>query len=239
MEIDFSVKFDFRDKNENISLQKIIEHFSLLVRGLNNLSNENQDWYETGYSKKQALSHIAFKDGNISNGTLAKWRELYKKDYPLFIDSVWDGKSDYSSDICYRKMFYDDINRVNVELNFVSQNTAINMNDIIYFVLQLACYFDCSYINIESKGYRFLSKNVFPDRLSVGWMLYSPSIILPELIPQAAKVIPVIDGENRKGTIVVSTEEFFDGSKKEHIIRSNNLEIRLLDLGLLPLLAEI
>ncbi|EAM9759176.1 hypothetical protein YW72_004848 [Salmonella enterica subsp. enterica] len=70
-------------------------------------------------------------------------------------------------------------------------------------------------------------------------MLYSPSIILPELIPQAAKVIPVIDGENRKGTIVVSTEEFFDGSKKEHIIRSNNLEIRLLDLGLLPLLAEI
>ncbi|EEC4934441.1 hypothetical protein G4M53_001518, partial [Salmonella enterica subsp. enterica] len=55
----------------------------------------------------------------------------------------------------------------------------------------------------------------------------------------AAKVIPVIDGENRKGTIVVSTEEFFDGSKKEHIIRSNNLEIRLLDLGLLPLLAEI
>ncbi|ECC6789703.1 hypothetical protein C9F61_18985, partial [Salmonella enterica] len=124
MEIDFSVNFDFRDKNENISLQKIIEHFSLLVRELNNLSNENQDWYETGYSKKQALSHIAFKDGNISNDTLAKWRELYKKDYPLFIDSVWDGKSDYSSDICYRKMFYDDINRVNVELNFVSQNTA-------------------------------------------------------------------------------------------------------------------
>ncbi|EBF8506665.1 hypothetical protein FGZ68_19760, partial [Salmonella enterica subsp. enterica] len=77
MEIDFSVNFDFRDKNENISLQKIIEHFSLLVRELNNLSNENQDWYETGYSKKQALSHIAFKDGNISNGTLAKWRDLY------------------------------------------------------------------------------------------------------------------------------------------------------------------
>ncbi|EEL8833315.1 hypothetical protein GJZ12_21865, partial [Salmonella enterica] len=62
MEIDFSVNFDFRDKNKNISLQKIIEHFSLLVRELNNLSNENQDWYETGYSKKQALSHIAFKD---------------------------------------------------------------------------------------------------------------------------------------------------------------------------------
>jgi hypothetical protein len=70
-------------------------------------------------------------------------------------------------------------------------------------------------------------------------MLYIPHIVLPHLLPQAAKVIPVIDGEEQKGTIVVSTEDIFDGSNKEHIGKANDLEIRLLDLGLLPLITEL
>ncbi|EON2110544.1 hypothetical protein ACNC9E_004999 [Escherichia coli] len=70
-------------------------------------------------------------------------------------------------------------------------------------------------------------------------MIYIPSIILPELIPEAAKIVPVFEGEKQRGTIVVSTEEVFDGNNKEHIEKSNDIEIRLLDLGLLPLLTEL
>ncbi|EFE7436573.1 immunity 52 family protein, partial [Escherichia coli] len=58
-------------------------------------------------------------------------------------------------------------------------------------------------------------------------------------IPEAAKIVPVSDGEKQRGTIVVSTEEVFDGNNKEHIGKSNDIEIRLLDLGLLPLLTEL
>ncbi|HID4047207.1 Imm52 family immunity protein [Pluralibacter gergoviae] len=81
--------------------------------------------------------------------------------------------------------------------------------------------------------------NVFPDRICVGWMLYIPHVILSNLAPQADKVIPVMDGDKQKGTIVLSTEGIFDGSNKEHISKSNDLEIRLLDLGLLPLMTEL
>ncbi|MXC98362.1 hypothetical protein FQ003_24110, partial [Escherichia coli] len=51
--------------------------------------------------------------------------------------------------------------------------------------------------------------------------------------------VPVFEGEKQKGTIVVSTEDVFDGNNKEHIGKANDIEIRLLDLGLLPLLTEL
>ncbi|UJC64916.1 immunity 52 family protein [Enterobacter cloacae] len=70
-------------------------------------------------------------------------------------------------------------------------------------------------------------------------MLYIPHVVLPELIPEAARVVPVMDGEKQKGTIIVSTEEIFDGNNKEHIGKANDIEIRLLDLGLLPLMTEL
>ncbi|SAU05251.1 Uncharacterised protein [Klebsiella pneumoniae] len=36
-----------------------------------------------------------------------------------------------------------------------------------------------------------------------------------------------MDGDNQKGTIIVSTEEIFDGNNKEHIGKANDIEIKL------------
>ncbi|KSB71483.1 hypothetical protein LFZ49_15690 [Salmonella enterica subsp. arizonae serovar 62:z36:- str. 5335/86] len=224
---------------DNIPLSEIIEQFSFLVSELNNLLGHQLEWFETGYSKKEALSHIAFKNNEISEGTLLKWEERYKKDYPLFVESVWDGKGDYSNAINYRKMFFDPANRVNVELHLVSQNGKINSNRFIELFSTISLYFECSYVNADNKGYRFFDRNVFPDRLSVGWMIYIPHIIFPELIPEAARVVPVIKENKQIGTIIVSTEEIFDGNNKEHIGKANDIEIKLLDLGLLPLMTEL
>ncbi|MDG9870720.1 immunity 52 family protein, partial [Enterobacter roggenkampii] len=47
------------------------------------------------------------------------------------------------------------------------------------------------------------------------------------------------DGNKQKGTIVVSTEKIFDGNNKEHIGKANDIEIKLLDLGFLPLITEL
>ncbi|ELY2698201.1 immunity 52 family protein, partial [Cronobacter sakazakii] len=38
---------------------------------------------------------------------------------------------------------------------------------------------------------------------------------------------------------VVSTDEIFDGNNIEHIRKANDIEIRLLDLGFLPLMTEL
>jgi len=136
-------------------------------------------------------------------------------------------------------MFYDEKNRASVELSIVPQNLENVLNQFTALISQLSSYFNCAYVNVDSKGYSVLGRNVFPDRLAVGWMLYIPHVVLPELIPEAARFVPVMDGKMQKGTIVVSTEEIFDGSNKEHIGKANDIEIRLLDLGLLPLMTEI
>jgi hypothetical protein len=203
------------------------------------LLGQHYKWYGTGFSKKQALSHLAFDNNKITENTFIKWDKRYKKDTPLFVESVWDGKGDYSSSINYRKFLFDQANRANVELHMVSQNENLDLESFIVLFSNIACYFECSYINADTKGYRFFDNNVFPDRLSVGWMLYIPAILLPELIPEAARVIPVMDGEKQKGTIVVSTEEIFDGENKEHVGKANDIEIKLLDLGFLPLITEL
>lgn len=239
MNIDTSVNLDFRTGLDNLSFNNIVTQFLFLIRVSNELLREQLEWYETGYSKKQALSHSVFKDGRVSDDTLLKWGKRYKKYFPLFVEGVWDGKGDYSNGISYRKMYYNETDRVSAELNLVSQDENIDVSDFVDLLSKLACYFDCSYINVDSKGYRFLGNNVFPDRVSVGWMLYSPTIIFPELIPEAAKVVPIMDGNKQKGTIIVSTEEIFDGNNKNHIGKANDIEIKLLDLGLLPLMTEL
>ncbi|MDF7680960.1 hypothetical protein PT300_10360 [Enterobacteriaceae bacterium ESL0689] len=104
MNIEMSVNFSFRNHLPDIPFSEIIEQLSFLVSELNNLLGHQFEWFETGYSKKQALSHIAFKNNKISNDTFLKWEKRYKRDYPLFVESVWDGKGDYSNAIDYRKM---------------------------------------------------------------------------------------------------------------------------------------
>ena len=136
-------------------------------------------------------------------------------------------------------MFYDERNRVSVGLSLVVNNDEGLLCRFISFVSHLALSFNCSYMSIDSNGYNLLGRNVFPDRLAVGWMLYIPHIVLTELIPEADRIVPVMDGEKQKGTIVVSTEEVFDGSNKDHICKANDIEIKLLDLGLLPLMTEL
>ncbi|WP_373228284.1 hypothetical protein [Enterobacter ludwigii] len=172
MTIDVSVNFSFEIGLGDITFTEIIEQFSFLVLQSNNLLGQNYEWFEPGYSKKQALSQMAFENNKISESTLLKWERRYKKDSPLFIESVWDGKSDYSSSINYRKIFFDQVNRVDVELHLVSQNINIDVESFIALFSKIAFYFKCSYINADRGSYRFFDNNVFPDRLSVGWMIY-------------------------------------------------------------------
>lgn len=73
MNIDTSVNLDFRTGLDNVPLNNIVTQFLFLIRVSNELLREQLEWYETGYSKKQALSHSAFKDGSISDDTLLKW----------------------------------------------------------------------------------------------------------------------------------------------------------------------
>jgi len=81
---------------------------------------------------------------------------------------------------------------------------------------------------VFSEGY--MAHRVFPHRRWGGWMAYVPARITLQDIPQAAEVIDARNG----GSIVVTTHDLFDDKNAEHVRRANEIEIRLVELGLLP-----
>ncbi|MCT9846338.1 immunity 52 family protein [Leclercia adecarboxylata ATCC 23216 = NBRC 102595] len=217
-----------------------------------------KSWYEQGYSKKQALQYKIFTNEGLSEDVLARWEKEYKKDYPNWTAGIWDGGSDEDGAgmDCYQS--YSSTHRRKNPLSLVISfsielnQTSLNAEEMINFIVFLLQSTDgCTYSCVESGGYSFseiipkekgydeVYKKVFPDRISCGWMLFIPAIILPNLVPSAARVVPVLKDRNPIGTIVVSTEEIFDGNNKEHIEKANDIEIRLVDLGLLPLMTEL
>lgn len=225
-------------KESDISVSDCLNEFYKGSLVVDLLTGVEQRWYLTGYSRKEASKYIVFDDGKPSLNAIDIFERHYKKNHPLVNESIWNGKPDgVSCSISHFMKFINNPKKSNliIELDQRVKKTE----DMINSLCLLAKGQSKSWIMVDSKGYWLNDQNVFPDRIYVGWMLYIPNIVLANLLPQAAKVIPVIDGEEQKGTIVVSTEDIFDGSNKEHIGKANDLEIRLLDLGLLPLITEL
>lgn len=79
MDTRFVMYFDFRNKSDDIQFSEIIEHFNFIICQIDGFTQTKKTWYETGYSRKQALSQTAFQAGNITDNTLLKWERRYKK----------------------------------------------------------------------------------------------------------------------------------------------------------------
>lgn len=225
-------------KEHNITINDCLNELYSGTLIVKKLTQHTQTWYLTGYSRKDALKHMVF-DGNKPNrNTIDIFERHYKKNRPLINETIWNGQPDgLACSISHYMKFIDNPRKLNFIINI--DQRVINTTEMIDSLLLLAEGKNNLWIKVDSKGYWRHDRNVFPDRIYVGWMLYLPHVVLPELIPEAAKIVPVFDGEKQKGTIIVSTEEEFDGSNKEHINKANNIEIKLLDLGLLPLMVEL
>lgn len=93
--------------------------------------------------------------------------------------------------------------------------------------------------------YWYSETRIFKDRPGVGWMLYLPTALTIQQVPEARALVPVMGEDSMNfpvqiGTIVVSlTEGPFDDTNPEHARVANAIEIRLVDQDLLPTYAEL
>ncbi|WP_369054878.1 immunity 52 family protein, partial [Burkholderia gladioli] len=86
----------------------------------------------------------------------------------------------------------------------------------------------------------YADKQVFDDKPGVGWMLYLPKPITSQQVPEAHSLLPVtIDGK-QIGTIIVSVIDApFSMDNPGHIETANRIEIRLVDMDLLPRYTDV
>ncbi|WP_095925799.1 Imm52 family immunity protein [Rahnella victoriana] len=257
MTLDFRITQEFGNE-EPLNPLQAYEIFRNITLHLDWLLSTDKKWYEQGYTRKQASLYQVFINGEISKPTLQRWEKEYKKKPLNWTVGIWDGESDeksagidfYPSHSSTEKrsnpLTLVITFRVNQKLRYLNVDGALRLATLLVNLNR-----NCTYLNIESRGYSFpvistenginkiIYNKVFPERISCGWMLYIPNAVLTELIPEAARVIPVMDNGRQRGTIIVSTEELFDGENEEHIAKSNDIEIKLLDLGFLPLMTEL
>lgn len=225
-------------KEKNISITDCINEFYNCTLVVEVLTRLEQTWYLTGYSKKEASKYKVFDGNKPYQSAIDIFEKHLQKNDPLINESIWNAQKDgLACSISHYMKFMDHPNKFNIVLDIDQKPTCVI--EMIESLMFLARGKECPWIKVDSKGYWLHDRNVFPDRIYVGWMLYIPRVVLPDLIPEAAKLVPVIEDGKQKGTIIVSTEEIFDGSNKEHIAKANDIEIKLLDLGLLPLMTEL
>lgn len=230
----------YYESTEIPNVESCLDELFYVSKLVDILLGTNKCWYEKGYSRKQAHEHIVFNHKKAEADVIERWSEKIKKDHPIIIEGVWDGEDD--SKVCsinYIKKHFDNPKKVTLDISITCREEDVSTAKVVNLMKSLVCGRPRAFASINTNGYWNDESNVFPDRVCAGWMIYIPAIILPELIPEAADIVPVQVEKKPKGTIVVSTQEIFDGRNKIHIGKANDIEIKLLDLGLLPLMVEL
>ncbi|HEQ1859567.1 TPA: immunity 52 family protein [Providencia alcalifaciens] len=223
--MELSIKVDI-ELREEMSIPLLINIFEKMILTCENITNEKESsWYLTADTLEEALQKKAF---NLYTPT-----DLLKN-MPYFdwMESVWSNENK-ALDIKYTSSGL--IYNLEFKLRDVNPPNQLKLIESLkyYFkAYKIVC------IKIDTNKYRYNDKNVFPDKLPVGWMLYLNKKITQQQVPMAAQLIH-IDNEKNHGTLIISTDHVFNGENKEDIRKANEIEIQLAELGLLPLIREI
>ncbi|CAQ82597.1 MULTISPECIES: Imm52 family immunity protein [Photorhabdus] len=230
----------YYEQQETITVNTALTGLFNITRQIDIFFGQKKTWYLTGYSRKQALQHVVFDEQGPTEVAIKDFERNYKKNFPSLITGIWDGEKDeLSCGISYRKMSSVRPNWIWLTLDLSINSNQLNIFKLIDLIKYLAISCDCPYIQVETNSYTLSQHNVFPDRLSVGWMLYQPRIIDQSCLPMAEDVLPIYQNDQQIGTLIITKKGIFDGENQDDIDKSNDVEIQLLNLGLLPLITEI
>ncbi|MGJ0624048.1 immunity 52 family protein [Xenorhabdus bovienii] len=225
---------------EQVTPQSTIENLDKVIRHIDQFFGRKKIWYLTGDSREQALEKVAFNKQGGTKEAIKEFEKEYTSEMPLIAQAIWDGEDGkMTSGIQCHNFVNGDYNKVKISLSLNIKENEYKFPQLVDFIKKLAFSYCAAYILIETRGYTLKDNNVFPDRLSAGWMLYLPTEIDPALIPLTEEILPIPDKKNNIGTLIITTKDIFDIENKEHINKANDIEICLRDLGLLPLISEV
>ena len=234
-----SIVFDiYFNPKKYLSLLTCIEQINGILKIQHQYLVKRQDWYLCATSKKEASIYKMFDKDGVTEIGLKKMTQQYNKEKDRFSLAIWDKKTEQSS-LLY--MLSDEGSgqsfKVRIIIDF--RSLEITLDDAQKFCLALSEHFDDAYITVNNNYSNY--KMAFPDRLSAAWMIYLPKVQLSHnIVPQAFDVISPTDHEGHAaGSLVVTLPHFFDEKNTDDIKAVNSVDIKLRELGLLPLYADL
>ncbi|MBN3848729.1 LysR family transcriptional regulator [Paraburkholderia sp. Ac-20342] len=201
-----------------------------------------ENWRLKGDSLEEANLYPAFKaDGEATTAAIAVLTESTReKKARRSYASIWNSAAEdgagaaISCHVSDSKVLAD---RLTVDVD--APRVCKSMDDMVDLVRAVIAVLHPQVVTVAPQGY--FEKQVFDDKPGVGWMLYLPTVLTVQQVPEARALIPVPGpGKNQTGTIVVSViDEVFSVENPEHVEIANRIEIRLVDQDLLPTYASI
>ncbi|WP_340621825.1 hypothetical protein [Xenorhabdus siamensis] len=210
----------------------IIDTFHFFLSEINKCDKKITALYAQGETLEEALQN---KIMDVDGYTNQNASNLIGEYLPI-VEGLWDGNEDDSMSILLTKNNECTSIRINAE-NYLGIYKKDNLTD---FIKSAAEKYTLNLFSVSFNGSSDeVGEAVFPDRPPVGWMLYLPIQfeIHPSLLKTGAEFIP-ISTTLSTGTIIITKGDYNCLDKADQYL-SNDIEIALRDLGLLPLYAEI
>ncbi|PQQ41067.1 hypothetical protein C6H65_11685 [Photorhabdus luminescens] len=228
------------DLKESLTPQVALADLYKITQQIDQLFGRQKNWYLTGHTRKEALEQLVFEGDHPTEKAVQVFEESYKEDFPFIGKQIWDGEvDDLACSLFYENYRIDRLGQTKITIRLNIDEKAFQFSRLIDFITFLVLSRNAPYIMVETNGYTLKRNQVFPDRLSAGWMIYLPFVIDPSLLPMADEILPIANDKEQLGTLTITKKGIFDGENQDDIDKANDVEIQLLNLGLLPLITEV
>ncbi|OCQ50887.1 hypothetical protein Ppb6_03985 [Photorhabdus australis subsp. thailandensis] len=222
--INFNIAFK---ENTTKDFIVIFDAFSFFLKELNKCDESITVLYAQGETLEEALQH---KIIDLTDGIHPDAKKLVGKNLP-YASGLWNGSIDKGLSILITSQ-----RESYIIISIENHLDIYNKTNLVSFIKSVADKYTLQYCSISFNG-KGTGNKVFPNRPAVGWMIYLPVHIEEGYLNIAEDVIPV-STELNTGTIIVSKNEYHCLDKADQQA-SNDLEIILADLGILPLYSEM
>ncbi|WP_434523899.1 hypothetical protein [Photorhabdus asymbiotica] len=228
------------DLKEPLTPQMALADLHKITQQIDQFFGRQKTWYLTGHTRKEALEHLVFEEDHPTKKAVQEFEKSYKKNFPFIGKKIWDGEvDDLACSLFYENYRIDKLGQIKLTIKLKIDEKEFQFSRLIDFITFLVFSRNAPYIMVETNGYTLQQNQVFPDRLSAGWMIYLPFVIDPSLLPMADEILPIANDREQLGTLIITKKGIFDGENQDDIDKANDVEIQLLNLGLLPLITEV
>ncbi|MGJ0624047.1 immunity 52 family protein [Xenorhabdus bovienii] len=236
----------FYDLREGITSELVLFDTYQIMKKINELSNISSGWHLPGYTLKEIQENNVFNENGLTDYAIQWYKKDFDNDMKSIIKTLFDFPGDVKKKNTIMYMCEDDIysnpnrlGKTNISIDLNLEKEKFNFSRFIDFIKNLISHRYSPFIMTDTRGYSLKQKQVFPDRMYAGWMVYLPTEIDTALVPMAEEIISISDKSDKKGSLIITTKEIFDIENQNHINKANDIEICLRDLQLLPLMTEI
>jgi hypothetical protein len=225
------------DQDEPLALESHLSALFRLREHLRTRSSKMSRWYMCGNTKEEAFLYEAFDEVGFTAAALAVLKEEDRRNgQPAVFHGagLWNGED--PPDAASMVLFASLVDVPSTLLFSTRSPDLLTHDNVLATTLKIVELWRPRFVSVKPNFY----DPVFKNRPGAGWMLYLPTKLSAQQVPEARGLAPAMENDSsgtarQIGTVIVSIDDGpFSAENPEHVKRANDIEIGLAGQDLLP-----